>query len=88
MSSKTTTPYVVALPPLEPRAPALTLFFLSFFFFPQRVSLTEHSASEISWIGSFQLFMLFFLGLPAGRLYDMGYFRYLIAVGSLLLVFS
>ncbi|TBU21821.1 major facilitator superfamily domain-containing protein [Dichomitus squalens] len=53
-----------------------------------RVSLKEHSPSQISWIGSFQLFLLFAVALPSGRLYDEGFFRYLIACGSLLYLFS
>ncbi|KAI0060889.1 MFS general substrate transporter [Artomyces pyxidatus] len=53
-----------------------------------RVSLHEHSASQVSWIGSFQLFLLFSLGLPTGRLYDEGYFRSLIAGGSFIYLFS
>ncbi|TBU44847.1 major facilitator superfamily domain-containing protein [Dichomitus squalens] len=53
-----------------------------------RVSLEEHSPSQISWIGSFQLFLLFAVALPSGRLYDEGFFRYLIACGSLLYLFS
>ncbi|EJF60332.1 hypothetical protein DICSQDRAFT_171292 [Dichomitus squalens LYAD-421 SS1] len=40
-----------------------------------RVSLKEHSPSQISWIGSFQLFLLFAVALPSGRLYDEGFFR-------------
>lgn len=54
----------------------------------QRISLDEHTASQISWIGSFQLCMVFFLGLPVGQLYDMGYFRIIIFTGSLLYLIS
>ncbi|KZT05812.1 MFS general substrate transporter [Laetiporus sulphureus 93-53] len=46
------------------------------------------SSSNISWIGSLQLFLTFFMGLPAGRLLDKGYFRITTIVGSLLFVFS
>ncbi|CAA7262227.1 unnamed protein product [Cyclocybe aegerita] len=46
------------------------------------------SASAISWIGSTQLFFLFAMGLPAGKLLDMGHFRVTTAVGSLIYVFS
>jgi hypothetical protein len=46
------------------------------------------SDSVISWIGSFQLWMLFALGPPVGKLFDEGYCRHLIAVGSLIYVFS
>jgi MFS family permease len=54
----------------------------------QRVSLSEHSPSQISWIGSFQIFLLFAAALPAGRIYDGGYFRHLLVGGSLLYLFS
>ncbi|KAF4568226.1 hypothetical protein EYR36_010235 [Pleurotus pulmonarius] len=33
------------------------------------------TASNVSWIGSTQLFFLFAMGLPAGKLLDMGYLR-------------
>lgn len=39
------------------------------------------SPSEISWIGSFQIFLVFFIGVIAGRLSDAGYFRQMIALG-------
>ncbi|KAH7890615.1 MFS general substrate transporter [Phlebopus sp. FC_14] len=46
------------------------------------------SASNVSWIGSTQLFFLLAVGLPAGKLLDAGYFRYTNIFGSLLYVFS
>lgn len=48
--------------------------------------LSSYPPSSISWIGSVHLFILFALGLPAGRLFDRGYFRYQLAVGSVLWV--
>ncbi|TFY52943.1 hypothetical protein EVG20_g10333, partial [Dentipellis fragilis] len=53
-----------------------------------RISLNEHTASEVSWIGSFQVFMLFALGLPVGKLFDEGYFRETVVVGALIYLFS
>ncbi|KXN82935.1 Riboflavin transporter MCH5 [Leucoagaricus sp. SymC.cos] len=53
-----------------------------------RFALNEHSPSEISWIGSVQVFCLFAFGLPAGKLFDLGYFHHLIIGGSLLYLFS
>ncbi|GAA5841939.1 hypothetical protein JCM9279_003163 [Rhodotorula babjevae] len=50
--------------------------------------LKEYPASTISWIGSVQLFALFILGLPSGRLFDSGYFRYQLAGGSALWCFG
>ncbi|KAJ8508232.1 hypothetical protein ONZ45_g9467 [Pleurotus djamor] len=46
------------------------------------------SASNVSWVGSTQLFLLFTVGLPAGRLLDKGYFRHTILAGSIIYVFS
>lgn len=37
--------------------------------------------SDISWIGSLQIFLLFFVGTFAGRLTDAGYFRHVFAAG-------
>lgn len=57
-------------------------------FLRQRISLTDRTASEISWIGSFQVFLLFVVALPVGKLYDEGYFYHLVSFGSLLYLFS
>ncbi|KAF9494658.1 MFS general substrate transporter [Pleurotus eryngii] len=46
------------------------------------------SASNVSWIGSTQLFFLFAMGLPAGKLLDLGYLRHTNIVGSIIYVFS
>ncbi|OBZ66964.1 Riboflavin transporter MCH5 [Grifola frondosa] len=46
------------------------------------------SASNISWIGSVQLCLIFLMGLPSGKLFDAGYFHHLQIGGMLLLVFS
>ncbi|KAI1106942.1 MFS general substrate transporter [Jackrogersella minutella] len=40
--------------------------------------------SAVSWIGSVQVFLLACIGMFSGRLFDAGYFRSLIAVGSAL----
>jgi MFS family permease len=50
--------------------------------------LRSHSSSEISWIGSTQAALLFLVGVIAGPLYDMGYFRQLLFVGLFLIVFG
>ncbi|EGN91613.1 hypothetical protein SERLA73DRAFT_118356 [Serpula lacrymans var. lacrymans S7.3] len=50
--------------------------------------LAEKTASDISWIGSVQVFLLFAGGLPAGKLFDEGYFHHSIAAGSLIYLFS
>ncbi|PCH34806.1 MFS general substrate transporter [Wolfiporia cocos MD-104 SS10] len=46
------------------------------------------SSSDISWIGSLQLCLMFAVGLPAGRLFDRGYFRTTSVAGTLLYSFS
>ena len=48
--------------------------------------LSSHSESDISWIGSVQAFLLFSVGAATGPLYDLGYLRLLLSVGSILIV--
>jgi MFS family permease len=50
--------------------------------------LPNSSPSAISWIGSLQVFLLRFVGVITGPLYDIGYFRTLIATGTFLVVFG
>ncbi|KAF7372176.1 MFS general substrate transporter [Mycena venus] len=53
-----------------------------------RVFLNEHPPSDVSWIGSVQIFFLFAIGIFSGRLFDEGYFRHLLAGGSILYLVS
>ncbi|EDR10229.1 uncharacterized protein LACBIDRAFT_152320, partial [Laccaria bicolor S238N-H82] len=53
-----------------------------------RTFLSEYSASDISWIGSFQLFMQYGPGLLVGIAFDAGYFRSMMTLGTLLQVVS
>ncbi|TFK45969.1 MFS general substrate transporter [Heliocybe sulcata] len=53
-----------------------------------RVSLDEHPPSDVSWIGALQVCLLFTMGLPAGKLFDEGYFHVLLALGSLIYLVS
>ncbi|RDW77818.1 hypothetical protein BP6252_05871 [Coleophoma cylindrospora] len=46
--------------------------------------LAPVSPSAISWIGSLQVFLLFFIGTIAGWLSDIGLFRFVLATGSIL----
>ncbi|KAF4568235.1 hypothetical protein EYR36_010244 [Pleurotus pulmonarius] len=46
------------------------------------------TASNVSWIGSTQLFTIFAMGLPAGKLLDLGYLRWTNLAGSVIYVFS
>ncbi|KAJ3542999.1 hypothetical protein NM208_g2232 [Fusarium decemcellulare] len=48
--------------------------------------LDRSSASSISWIGSVQSFLVMFVSVVAGSLFDAGYFRALITIGSTLVV--
>lgn len=50
--------------------------------------LRDQTPSNIAWIGSIQAFLLLFVGALTGPLYDYGYFRHLIAVGTFLMVFG
>ena len=50
--------------------------------------LPNHSASSISWIGTTQGFLLFVVGIFAGPIFDLGYMRTLISVGTFLVVFG
>ncbi|KDR74832.1 hypothetical protein GALMADRAFT_564664 [Galerina marginata CBS 339.88] len=53
-----------------------------------RVFLSQETPSNISWIGSFQLFMQYAPGFLIGRAFDAGYFHHMIALGTILQVFS
>jgi hypothetical protein len=50
--------------------------------------LSSSSPSDISWIGSVQAFLLMLVGALTGPIYDAGYFRALLSVGSFLVVFG
>ncbi|PNS15737.1 hypothetical protein CAC42_4189 [Sphaceloma murrayae] len=50
--------------------------------------LPEYTPAAISWIGSVQSFLLGFVGPLMGPIYDAGYFRILILVGSFMVVFG
>ncbi|KAF8177948.1 major facilitator superfamily domain-containing protein, partial [Mycena galopus ATCC 62051] len=53
-----------------------------------RISLNEHHPSDISWIGSVQIFFLFSGGIFSGKLFDDGWFRELLAGGSAIYLIS
>ncbi|KZP00827.1 MFS general substrate transporter [Calocera viscosa TUFC12733] len=50
--------------------------------------LPSYSPSAISWIGSLQTCLLFLIGLVAGRLFDKGYFRHMMIIGSVVFIGS
>lgn len=47
--------------------------------------LLHRASSDISWIGSVNVFLLFFVGTLTGRLVDAGYFRVLFLLGTVLM---
>ncbi|KAL4983885.1 major facilitator superfamily domain-containing protein [Aspergillus falconensis] len=51
-------------------------------------ALFERSSSDISWIGSIQATMLLMVGFFTGSIYDRGYLRTLLLVGSFCIVFG
>ncbi|KAF9870444.1 major facilitator superfamily transporter [Colletotrichum karsti] len=55
-------------------------------FQPYYTTTLSRPPSDIAWIGSFEVFLLFFIGAFAGRLTDAGYFRPLFISGFLLVV--
>ncbi|KAH8693369.1 major facilitator superfamily domain-containing protein [Phaeosphaeriaceae sp. PMI808] len=50
--------------------------------------LFSASSSEISWAGSIAAFLLLFVGIFVGPIYDRGYLRALLLVGTFLVVFG
>ncbi|KAI9811855.1 MAG: hypothetical protein M1827_005206 [Pycnora praestabilis] len=48
------------------------------------VSALNSAPSDIAWVGSVQIFLLFFVGTFSGRMTDAGYFRPSVGVGCLL----
>ncbi|KAJ6576449.1 major facilitator superfamily domain-containing protein [Mycena vulgaris] len=51
-------------------------------------TLSHNTPSQINWIGSIQLFLELCLGVFSGKLFDAGYFRWLVTAGTLLYLFS
>ncbi|RBR24523.1 uncharacterized protein FIESC28_02719 [Fusarium coffeatum] len=52
------------------------------------ISTLHRSRSDISWIGSIAVFLLFFMGIISGRLTDAGYFHSTTILGATLVVFG
>jgi MFS family permease len=50
--------------------------------------LSSQTPSDISWIGSIQGFLLLLVSAATGPLFDAGYFRHLVALGSFMIVFG
>ncbi|KAG9230150.1 hypothetical protein BJ875DRAFT_165724 [Amylocarpus encephaloides] len=63
--------------------------FDSFQTYYQIALLADETPSRISWIGSIQAFLLLFVGgVITGPIYDAGYLRSMVLVGSILAVFG
>ncbi|KAL8737769.1 MAG: hypothetical protein Q9181_001359 [Wetmoreana brouardii] len=50
------------------------------------ITALGHPPSDISWVGSVQIFLLFFVGTFSGRATDFGLFRFTFILGSLFLL--
>ncbi|KAI9748721.1 MAG: hypothetical protein M4579_007139 [Chaenotheca gracillima] len=48
------------------------------------ITTLGHPPSDISWVGSVQIFLLFFIGTFSGRATDAGLFRHVLLLGSVL----
>jgi predicted MFS family arabinose efflux permease len=57
-------------------------------FQPYYTETLKRKPADVSWIGSFEVFLLFFVGTFTGRLSDAGHFRPLFLSGSVVIVLS
>lgn len=48
--------------------------------------LPDKTMSQIAWVGAFQFFFIFALGIVAGRLFDLGIVKPVLALASVMLV--
>ncbi|PVF90892.1 hypothetical protein CPB86DRAFT_512469 [Serendipita vermifera] len=53
-----------------------------------RFYLTEYPPSQIGWIGSVQFCLVFFISMPAGLLFDAGYFHWVVGLASMTYVLA
>ena len=56
--------------------------------FYETAFLSSRPSSDVSWIGTFQGFLLYLIGILTGPTFDRGYSRTLISVGTILVVFG
>lgn len=70
------------------RSRGFTLSYGAFQSYYATTLLRESSASSISWIGTVQAWLLIFVGVLSGPLFDLGYFRMMLFVGNILVVFG
>ncbi|KAI9670970.1 MAG: hypothetical protein M1831_005055 [Alyxoria varia] len=64
----------------------LVLSYGSFHTYYVSTLLKDRAESDISWVGTFQGFLLFLVGVFTGPIFDKGYFRSLIVTGTVLVV--
>jgi MFS family permease len=65
-----------------------TLTYGAFQAYYREVLLPSNSQSSISWIGTVQAWLLIFVGVLSGPLFDLGYFRSMLIIGNFLVVFG
>lgn len=66
----------------------LTSFGVFQTYYESPVSPFRRATSDISWIGSLQVFLLQFSGIVVGPIFDKGYIRLLLGVGAFAIVFG
>ncbi|RAL03497.1 MFS monocarboxylate transporter [Aspergillus ibericus CBS 121593] len=54
----------------------------------QSTLIPNDDSSQITWIGTFQGFILFLVGVIVGPIFDKGYLRSLVAIGTFMVVFG
>jgi MFS family permease len=65
-----------------------TLSYGSFQSYYSNNFLSNYSASAISWIGTVQSFLLILVGVLSGPLFDLGWFRPMLVIGNIMVVFG
>ncbi|KAH3911132.1 hypothetical protein HBH56_140990 [Parastagonospora nodorum] len=65
-----------------------TLTYGAFQAYYRNTLLRNETPSAISWIGTVQAWLLIFIGVMSGPLFDLGYFRSMLIVGNFLVVFG
>jgi MFS family permease len=65
-----------------------TLTYGAFQSYYRTTLLSSETPSAISWIGTVQAWLLIFIGVLSGPLFDLGYFRSMLIVGNFLVVFG
>ncbi|EAT92589.2 hypothetical protein SNOG_01094 [Parastagonospora nodorum SN15] len=85
--------HLVSLPHFSPQhhtnpPRGFTLTYGAFQAYYRNTLLRNETPSAISWIGTVQAWLLIFIGVMSGPLFDLGYFRSMLIVGNFLVVFG